>query len=62
MDFLCRIPSHIVGYLTLDSDLDLAPGTDQFVAFPPVKYINSRCCVKISQKFSKANNIFALHP
>ncbi len=31
----------LVGYLTLVSDLDLAPGTDQFVASLPVRYINS---------------------
>ena len=27
----------IVGYLTMVSDLDLAPNTDQFVASPPVR-------------------------
>ena len=27
-------------YLTLVSDLELAPDTDQFVASPPVRYIN----------------------
>ena len=31
---------HLVGYLTLVSDLDLAPDTDQFVASPPVRYMN----------------------
>ena len=31
----------IVGYLTPDSDLDLAPDPDQFGALPPVRYINS---------------------
>ncbi len=30
----------IVGYLTPDSDLDLAPDLDQFGALPPVRYIN----------------------
>ena len=30
----------IVSYLTPLSDLDLAPDTDQFVAFPPIRYIN----------------------
>ena len=34
--------AHIVGYLTLVSDL--APGTVQFLASPPVRSINSRCC------------------
>ncbi len=33
----------LVGYLTQVSDLDLAPGTDQFLAFPPVRYI--RLCL-----------------
>ncbi len=30
----------IVGYLTPDSDLDLAPDPDQFRALPPVRYMN----------------------
>ncbi len=30
----------VVGYLTPDSDLDLAPDPDQFGALPPVRYIN----------------------
>ena len=30
----------IVGYLTPDSDLDLAPDPNQFGALPPVRYIN----------------------
>ncbi len=30
----------IVGYLTPDSDLDLAPDPDQFGALPPIRYIN----------------------
>ena len=38
---------HLVSYLTPVSDLDLAPPTDQFVASPPVRYINPGCCVKI---------------
>ncbi len=37
---------HVVVYnLTQVSDLDLALGTDKFVAFPPIRYISSRCCV-----------------
>ena len=36
----------LVCYLTLVSDLDLAPPTDQFVASPPVRYINPGYCVK----------------
>ena len=39
----------IVSYLTLVSDLDLAPLLDQFVAFPPGWYINPGCCVTISK-------------
>ncbi len=31
-------PNNLVSYLTPVSDLDLAPATDQFVAFPPVRY------------------------
>ena len=38
----------IVSYLTQVSDLDLAPNLDQFVASPPVRYINSGCCVNFS--------------
>ncbi len=30
----------LVGYLTPDSDLDLAPDPDQFGALPPIRYIN----------------------
>ncbi len=30
----------LVSYLTLLSDLDLVPDTDQFVASPSVRYIN----------------------
>ncbi len=32
--------SPLVGYLTPDSDLDLAPDPDQVGALPPVRYIN----------------------
>ena len=37
----------MVSYLTPVSDLYLAPPTEQFVASPPVRYINPVCCVKI---------------
>ncbi len=43
----------ILGYLTQVSDYDLASDTNQFVAFPPVRYTNSRCCVKITLFFLK---------
>ncbi len=42
----------LVSYLTLVSDLDLAPNTDQFVASPPVRYISSGCCVKEIPKWT----------
>ncbi len=48
----------IVSYPTQVSDLDLAPNTDQFVASPPVKYINSGCCVNFFQKSAIPNNVF----
>ena len=32
--------SIIVGYLTPDSDLDLASDPNQFGALPPIRYIN----------------------
>ena len=41
---------HLVSYLTQISDLDLAPDTEQFVASPPVRYINCGCCVNFFQK------------
>ncbi len=40
--------AHIVSYLTQVSDLDLASDPEQFVASPPVRYINSGCCVNFS--------------
>ncbi len=40
----------IVSYLTQVSNVDLAPDPDQFVASPPVRYINSGCCVNFFQK------------
>ncbi len=40
----------VVSYLTQVSDLDLAPDPEQFVASPPVRYINSGCCVHFFQK------------
>ncbi len=43
-----RAALHIVSYLTQVSDLDLAPDLDQFVASPPLRYINSGCCVNFS--------------
>ncbi len=49
----------IVSYLTQVSDLDLAPDTEQFVASPPVRYINSGCCVNFFQKSAMANNVFS---
>ena len=36
---------HIVSYLTLVSNLDVAPDPNQFVASPSVRYINSGCCL-----------------
>ncbi len=32
---------YIVGYLTLVSDRDLAPGTNQFVASPPISFFDT---------------------
>ncbi len=49
----------LVTYLTQVSDLDLAPDPEQFVASPPVRYINSGCCVHLFQKSAMANNVFA---
>ena len=43
-----RSSNEIVSYLTPLSDLDLAPETDQFVASPPVRYINPGCYVNVS--------------
>ncbi len=50
----------LVRYLTQVSDLDLAPDPEQFVASPPVRYINSGCCVNFFQKSAMANNIFCI--
>ena len=36
---------HIVSYLTPVFYLDLTPDTDQFVASPPLRYINPGCYV-----------------
>ncbi len=50
----------LVSYLTMVSDLDLAFPTDQFMASPPVRYINPGCCVKKFQKSNVANSVFCI--
>ena len=58
--FKSPFSSNLVSYLTQVSDLDLAPDPDQFVASPPVRYINSGCCVNFFQKSAMANNVFCI--
>ncbi len=48
---------HVVSYLTQVSDLDLAPDPEQFVASPPVRYIDSGCCVNFFQHLAKVVKI-----
>ena len=50
----------LVSYLTPVSDLDLIPDTDQFMASPPIRYINPGCCVKNFQKSNVANSVVLL--
>ncbi len=47
---VCLFIVTLVNYLTQVSDLDLAPDSDQFMASPTVRYINSGSCVHIFPK------------
>ena len=49
-------------YLTPVSDLDLAPDNDQFMASPPIRYINPRCNVNFFQNSEVAISIFPWAP
>ena len=41
--FIDLLSRHILGYLTLVSDLGFPPDIHQFLAYPPVRHINSGC-------------------